>query len=257
MKKPAFQFYPGDYLSSSRVAMMTLEEEGAYLRLLCYCWAHGSIPADPEKIARLIGKGASTTLATTLQPMFKQDPSDPLQLRHERLDAERDKQAEWAEKSSRGGKMSAEARKTAKRCNDGLTTLQPPFNHPANQRATLQSSSSSTSSYNDPLEAAAQSETPGGKDRAEKSAPASKRKQRPNPETDAEWLTSLSKDAAYQGIDVGREHAKMARWCATNRQQPTRRRFINWLNRIEKPLNGPHSGTDPEIARKLAYEEGM
>ena len=58
-KAPAFMFYAGDYLSSSRVTLMSLEEEGAYIRLLAHCWLHGSIPSDPDLIARLIGKGAS------------------------------------------------------------------------------------------------------------------------------------------------------------------------------------------------------
>ena len=47
MKSPAFQFYPSDYTSSQRVRLLTLEEEGAYINLLCSCWLHGSIPADP------------------------------------------------------------------------------------------------------------------------------------------------------------------------------------------------------------------
>ena len=71
-KAPAFQFYAGDYLSSSRVTLLTLEEEGAYIRLLCHCWLHGSIPNDPEMIARLIGKGCSTTLASKVAIMFTQ-----------------------------------------------------------------------------------------------------------------------------------------------------------------------------------------
>jgi uncharacterized protein YdaU (DUF1376 family) len=69
-KSPAFQFYPQDYLSSARVAEMSLEEEGAYIRLLCYCWTTGSIPADPERCARLIGKGCSTNVAEFVQRSF-------------------------------------------------------------------------------------------------------------------------------------------------------------------------------------------
>ena len=53
---------------------------------------------------------------------------------------------------------------------------------------------------------------------------------------DADWLKELSAKPAYQGIDVAREHGKMQAWCAANRKQPTRRRFVNWLNRVEKPL---------------------
>ena len=139
MKSPAFQFYPADYASSQRVRLLTLEEEGAYINLLCSCWLHGSIPADPEMAARLVGKGCSTTLATTVLTMFV--PScEPGRLVHDRLEAERSKQADWRAKSSAGGKKSAENRKGAS------TTVQPPLPNGINQKATLQSSSMSSSS---------------------------------------------------------------------------------------------------------------
>jgi 5-methylcytosine-specific restriction endonuclease McrA len=54
---------------------------------------------------------------------------------------------------------------------------------------------------------------------------------------DSVWLESLKTDAAYQGIDVAVEWAKMTRWCDVNRRQPTRRRFINWLNRCDRPVS--------------------
>lgn len=54
--------------------------------------------------------------------------------------------------------------------------------------------------------------------------------------TDAEWLASLASDPAFAGLDVQREFAKMSAWCAVNRKQPSRRRFINWLNRAERPM---------------------
>jgi uncharacterized protein YdaU (DUF1376 family) len=50
---PYFPFYASDYLSSSKVQRMTLEEEGAYLRLLCYNWQDGFIPNDIGELARL------------------------------------------------------------------------------------------------------------------------------------------------------------------------------------------------------------
>ena len=112
MKAPAFQFYAGDYLSSSRVTLMTLEEEGAYVRLLCHCWLSGSIPKDPEQIARLIGKGASTTLATKVSTMFQPDGDV---LVHDRLEAIRAERNRWVEKSREGGRKSAEKRKLLKK----------------------------------------------------------------------------------------------------------------------------------------------
>jgi uncharacterized protein YdaU (DUF1376 family) len=82
-KSPAFQFYVQDYLASSRVAEMTLEEEGVYIRLLCYCWSVGSIPADPERCAKLAGKGCSIETATNVQRSFNEHPTDAQRLVHD------------------------------------------------------------------------------------------------------------------------------------------------------------------------------
>lgn len=69
-------------------------------------------------------------------------------------------------------------------------------------------------------------------------ATASRPSGRDRTEIDAQWLAEISADPAYAHIDVARERAKMARWCAVNRKQPTRRRLIAWLNRIDPPLAG-------------------
>ena len=52
-KAPAFQFYPKDWISDESVLLMSLEQEGAYIRLLCHAWLHGSIPADVDQLARI------------------------------------------------------------------------------------------------------------------------------------------------------------------------------------------------------------
>lgn len=56
------------------------------------------------------------------------------------------------------------------------------------------------------------------------------------PATDEAWIAELSRSRAYQGIDVLREYSKMEVWCKTAKKQPSRRRFINWLNKCERPL---------------------
>lgn len=55
---------------------------------------------------------------------------------------------------------------------------------------------------------------------------------------DADWLASLKSSPAYVGIDVDREHAKAAEWCRLRRKPLTRQRFLNWLNRCDRPLGG-------------------
>jgi hypothetical protein len=49
-------------------------------------------------------------------------------------------------------------------------------------------------------------------------------------------IEELGKDDTYKGIDIRREHGKMCNWCRANKVQPTQRRFINWLNRVDRPM---------------------
>lgn len=98
MKSPAFQWYPRDILSSARVQEMSLAEEGAYRRLIDYCWLNGSIPSDPERLIRIIGKGATTAIAKVCISMFSPHPDKPERLIHDRLEVERQKQEETRQK---------------------------------------------------------------------------------------------------------------------------------------------------------------
>ena len=54
--------------------------------------------------------------------------------------------------------------------------------------------------------------------------------------SDEDWLTSLESNPAYAAINVRIELGKMEAWCSANGKQPSRRRFINWLNRAERPI---------------------
>ena len=65
--------------------------------------------------------------------------------------------------------------------------------------------------------------------------------------TDAQWISELSRNPAYEGIDVRRELEKMKVWCSTNKKVPSKRRFVNWLNRAEKPINGYQRTTLPGL----------
>lgn len=70
--------------------------------------------------------------------------------------------------------------------------------------------------------------------------------------SDEDWIAYLSASPAYSGIDVSREHGKCAAWCQTNRKQLTRRRFLNWLNRCEKPMQGPGRVANGGFAGEVA-----
>lgn len=107
---PAFQFYPGDWLKSQRVALMSLEEEGAYIRLLCYCWTHGSIPSDTKQIRKLIGKKCQKTIVESVIRMFEINPENTETLIHPRLAEEKIKQVNFSKNQSLKGKRSSEKR---------------------------------------------------------------------------------------------------------------------------------------------------
>lgn len=105
-KSPAYQWYPRDILASARVAEMSLAEEGAYRRLLDFCWLNGNVPAECKRIAKVIGKGCTTEVADVVRQMFSPDPNDPECLIHDRLEIEREKQ----QANSAARKLAAAAR---------------------------------------------------------------------------------------------------------------------------------------------------
>ncbi len=53
-KSPRFPFDARDWLADGRVAALSLEAEGAYIRLLAVCWLERWIPSDATKLARLL-----------------------------------------------------------------------------------------------------------------------------------------------------------------------------------------------------------
>lgn len=54
--------------------------------------------------------------------------------------------------------------------------------------------------------------------------------------SDEDWLADLAKNPAYAAIDVRVELGKMQAWCSANGKQASRKRFVNWLNRAERPI---------------------
>ena len=59
--------------------------------------------------------------------------------------------------------------------------------------------------------------------------------------SDEQWLEKIKTTPAYKGIDIEREQGKCEAWCLTNHKTMSRQRFLNWLNRSEKPMQGKGS----------------
>ena len=111
-KPPSFQFYPKDFISDEHVAVMTMNERGIYISLICFCWLQGSIPNDVNTAGRMCGANQKEMRSAwpVVSARFQVDPEDASRLRHKRLDIERVKQNEWRSKSSEGGRNSAAKR---------------------------------------------------------------------------------------------------------------------------------------------------
>lgn len=117
-KAPAFQFYPKEFLMDGNVAGMSLQERGAYITLLCLCWQEGSLPAQHQRLARMIGApiAAFNKLWPAVGVCFREVEG---RLIHPRLEKERDKQEEFRRRQSNKGRASAASR------NHGSTAVQP------------------------------------------------------------------------------------------------------------------------------------
>lgn len=109
-RSPAFQFYPSDFLSDENVVLMSNIEVGCYIKLLCFCWKQGSIPADISKIAKLCNEpdDIMAELWPSIKPCFRNGQPD--RLIHPRLDVERKKQERFSKERSESGKKGAEKR---------------------------------------------------------------------------------------------------------------------------------------------------
>ncbi len=101
---------------------------------------------------------------------------------------------------------------------------------------------SETSRYPTPPQesAAERSENLPSESKSESSFLAISHRQRSNgsvePAALQDWIEELRKDETYKGIDIKREFGKMTQWCKQNRVNATRRRFVNWLNRVDRPM---------------------
>lgn len=98
MKSPAFQFYPGDFLSDFNVIVMTAQEVGAYALLMCVCWKENGITNDMEELATAsrMGDAFAESWEKRIRRCFIL--RDDGRWDHPRLQAERVKQQEFSAK---------------------------------------------------------------------------------------------------------------------------------------------------------------
>lgn len=137
-KSPAFQIYPGEFISDFDVQNMNMEEIGVYIYLLFADWLEDGIPDDLTVVEGWL-KHRCTTLDSIVKPWSKFTLLKNGKRYNPRLNEEREKQLEWRQKSSEGGKKSAATRRESK----GGTTTLAPHNHSLSSLSSLSSVSDS------------------------------------------------------------------------------------------------------------------
>ena len=126
-RPPAFQLYAKDWLSSKKITMMSLEEEGAYIHLLAHCWDSPdcTLPDDDSELAQLsrMAERWFNGGSTTLRKCFVPHPRKIGRLTNLRLLEEFRKYARWIQKSREGGIRSGEIRR--KQVKGGSRVVEP------------------------------------------------------------------------------------------------------------------------------------
>ena len=249
MKRPSFQFYPGDWLRDTALRSCSVGARGLWMDMISlmhegspygYLKVNHKVILTPN-LARMVG----ATLPETEGWLNELDSSGVFSRDYDGCIFSRrmirDESIRLARAS--GGKLGGNPNL---KVNHKVTSK---VNLPPNLPPTPSSSSSSSSSLDKKQSKEGEPATP--------SLPTSSAKRKTADLTDSNWLAELSADPTYSHVQIEHEHGKMIRWCEAHRKQATRRRFLGWINRIELPMAGSKRGTSDEIARKLGYEEGM
>lgn len=204
-KPPAFQFYPADFLSDFNVQHMTLEEIGAYWKLVSHCWLEESLPADLSQLARVLGvtRKKMENMWVSVGPCFIAVDGD--RLRHARLDKERELQIRRRNRLSEAGKKGGRPSGKPVISDDKARLSENKSDGKAFERL---SSSSSSSLKETPI-------SPTGESGAKK-----KKRNRPEDWKPNEKHAAL---AESEGVDLDRQAELFTGWADANGRQ-----FVNW-----------------------------
>lgn len=80
------------------------------------------------------------------------------------------------------------------------------------------------------------------------------------PLTHEQWIAALKASPAYEGIDVDREIEKCRAWALTNGipvHLVSRKRFVNWLNRADRPLGGKRTTRADQYAEPEGWRDAL
>jgi uncharacterized protein YdaU (DUF1376 family) len=106
-KLPAFLLYAADFIVGT--AEMSLAETGAFILLLCHQWDKGTLPAEAEKLARLVHAGSEEE-RQAVNEVLKKFAANKNGLQNRRLEDVRSVQQEYRKRRTQAAKKAAGVR---------------------------------------------------------------------------------------------------------------------------------------------------
>lgn len=114
-RMPWFPFYPSDFLGAERVQLMTNEQVGMYVKLLCHQWMEGSIPEKSSNAIAVLrlGWGDASEMEDfkeVVSTCFVPHPTENGRLINRRLEQIRTEQEEISLKRQEAGRAGGYAK---------------------------------------------------------------------------------------------------------------------------------------------------
>tara|TARA_R100000353_G_scaffold169855_1_gene133189 strand:- start:532 stop:924 length:393 start_codon:yes stop_codon:yes gene_type:complete len=122
-QSPAFQFYAQDWISDPDRMVLSLEEQGAYVLLYCYCWRAYKIPHDVDVLAKMcnVSESEMEIIMKNISHFFTEKDGHwiCIQAEEERKEQERNRRrrqdagrkgaaARWGDKDGEDGSVQSE-----------------------------------------------------------------------------------------------------------------------------------------------------
>jgi len=103
-------FYGREFYDDIHVQEMDYAAQGMYLRLCWLCWSEGSIPADPERVARILKVDPDKFAVSAALILGCFQEGSPGRLIHPKVEKIRAEVDAFSEKKSRAGRLGNEIR---------------------------------------------------------------------------------------------------------------------------------------------------
>jgi uncharacterized protein YdaU (DUF1376 family) len=228
-KPPAFLFYPDDFSSDGKVEVMTTEEVGAYILLLCKAWREepvGSLPNDDRALAHWARLSEARWAEVRLRVLSAFLLGKDGRWYQKRMCQEYERLRSSQKKRQKVAKNAAE-----KRWKDNKLHARSMLGACSEHSSAF---SSSSSVFKKKEEEKSRERVDPGRGESEGGGvyPASAL-------VVQDFLNQLQCSQAYQHLNVKFVYDKFAVYCAIENKEPTRSYFLNWLNTEDSTRSAP------------------